>query len=304
MSLPWFVQNWIRVLAAQKVRQTVTEAARRRMGEMAEAAQENASAADQPCDVGLVFAMGAESGGFEDLLEGIVTTRGQGFLVRHGTLAGRRIVLALSGVGRKAAMHATEALIAGHHPRWIISAGFCGGLSPELRRHDILVAESIVDSSGNVLTVETAPATAALDAAPRPHVGRLLTVDAIIRLPKRKREMGLKHHALAADLESGAVAEVCRRVSTRFLAVRVVSDAVDDELPAEIAGMARQNSAAGQWGAALASVLNRPGSLKDMYRLKENALISSDRLARFLARLIPRLTTVPALHDQSTASHP
>ena len=69
-------------------------------------------------------------------------------------------------------------------------------------------------------------------------------------------------------------------------------------------GMARQKSAAGQWGAALASVLNRPGSLKDMYRLKENALISSDRLARFLAWLIPRLTTVPALDDQSTSSHP
>ena len=54
-------------------------------------------------------------------------------------------------------------------------------------------------------------------------------------------------------------------------------------LPPEVAGMARQKSAAGQWGAALASVLNRPGSLKDMYRLKENALISSDRLARFSA---------------------
>ena len=149
------------------------------------------------------------------------------------------------------------------------------------------MAESIVDSNGNASPWRR-PRRWLDGAAPRPHVGRLLTVDAIVRLPKRKRELGLKHQALAADLESGAVAEVCRRDATRFLAVRVVSDAVDDELPPEVVGMARQKSAAGQWGAVAWPGSETGRAASDMYRLKENALISSDRLARFLAWLIPR----------------
>jgi adenosylhomocysteine nucleosidase len=160
------------------------------------------------------------------------------------------------------------------------------------------VADSIADLQGNVLDTRTIPALDFLPGAPV-HVGRLLTVGRIIGLPRDKRALAEKHRALAADMESRAVGEVCRRFGVPFLAVRVVSDAADDELPAEIASVARQTTAAGQFGAVLASVLNRPGSIKEMYQLKENALISSDRLARFLTRLIVRLTEPPALEREA-----
>ena len=46
-----------------------------------------------------------------------------------------------------------------------------------------------------------------------------------------------------------AVAEVCRREKQRFLAVRVISDAVDEELPADVETVAQEeNHCAADWG--------------------------------------------------------
>ena len=71
--------------------------------------------------------------------------------------------------------------------------------------------------------------------------------------------------------------------------MRIISDAVDDELPPEIEKLLDQKSAARRAGAALGAILNRPGSLSEMLKLKEQTLVASDRLAQVLAQLIERL---------------
>ena len=38
-----------------------------------------------------------------------------------------------------------ELLIAGHRPRWIISAGFAGGLDPALARNDLVLPHEVID---------------------------------------------------------------------------------------------------------------------------------------------------------------
>jgi hypothetical protein len=78
----------------------------------------------------------------------------------------------------------------------------------------------------------------------------------------------------------------------------VVSDAVDDQLPREVERLSRQKTRAAQLGAALGAFLDRPGALKDMYRLKENALAASDRLAKFLAALIAHLVPAPREEEE------
>ncbi|NQT40578.1 MAG: hypothetical protein HQ581_24005, partial [Planctomycetes bacterium] len=40
---------------------------------------------------------------------------------------------------------------------------------------------------------------------------------------------------------------------------------------------------------AAAAIWRRPGSVKDMWRLRENAMVASDRLAEFLAGMIGQL---------------
>ena len=90
-------------------------------------------------------------------------------------------------------------------------------------------------------------------------------------------------------METLAVADVCRREKVRFLSVRVISDALDDELPQEIERLLDQKSLASKLGAAAGAVFNRPSSVKDMWNLKEQAIQASDRLARFLASTIAQL---------------
>jgi adenosylhomocysteine nucleosidase len=284
------VQQWLTQQARDKMREAVTEAIRN-PGAFAGEAEEPAEP-PPPADVAFVFALGIEQGGLEDLLSGVVTTKLKDCTLRHGGYKGRSIVLAEAGVGRLAAARATQTLIVGHKPKWIISAGFAGGLDPRLKRNDILLVDSLADVEGHRLTIDIKPSPEWLTNTPDLHAGRLLTVDQLVRRPEEKRALGEAHQALAVDMESWAVGEVCRQDKVRFMAVRIISDTVDEELPPDIEHLMKQKSRASQWGAAAGAIWRRPSSIKDMYQLKEDAIVSSDKLAKFLTEIICQL--VPA----------
>ena len=290
MVLRWLAGNWLRSVAGAKLREKVTEAAQDEVISAVKKAQSEAAKESQrPCDVGLVFALRIESGGLEDLLSGSAFTRGDRFVACHGGLAGRHVISIRSGAGRQAAERATEALIQGHQPKWVISAGFAGGLRPGLKRHDILMADGLVDLDGNRLSVDLKIDPVALAQTPGVHLGTLLTADHIIRLPADKLALGEQHQAIAVDMETFAVAQVCRKHQVRFMAVRVISDGVDDELPPDVEHLMEQQTSVRKFGAVVGTVMNRPGSVKDMYNLKENALVAADRLAKFLTSTVQQL---------------
>jgi adenosylhomocysteine nucleosidase len=282
MPFSSLLRIWLQQAAAQRLREAVAQAA----AEQAGLGAQDDSDQDDGCDVGLVFATEVESGGLEDLLQGAVFLRGNGFTGRRGRVHGSRLVILRCGAGRQHAIDATEALILGHHPPCIISAGFAGGLQKDVARHDLVVADSLSDAEGHTL-----PITPPLDPASLPqgrpiHVGRIVTIDHIAHSPEEKAELGQKHQALCCDMESYAVAEVCRDRGIPFLAVRIISDALADQLPRHLESLARQKTSAGRWGAALGALVNRPSSIKDLWSLKENALVATDRLAKFLSAMV------------------
>jgi adenosylhomocysteine nucleosidase len=244
-----------------------------------------------PCHLGVVFALGIESGCFEDLLEGAVAIRGDRFRVREGGLHGRRVVVILSGTGQEAAAQATEVLIDGHAPDCVISAGFAGGLSAQLSRGAILIADRVLRADGDELPLDlpaAVPAAGERIAGQEIHRGPLLTLDHVVGAPEQRRAWFDRHGALAVDMETFAVAAVCRRRQFPLLAVRVVNDPWDEKLPPEVERLLARKSKAARLGAALRAVWHRPASLRDMYRLAENALTASDRLARVLSALAAR----------------
>ena len=203
------------------LRDMVSRAARQALSEqMARAAappsgvesDPSADPPDEPCRIGLVFALGIEAGGTEDLLQGAQPTRGDGLRMVQGLLTGRRVAIMQCGVGQKAAAHGTAALIAAHHPEWIVSAGLAGGLTDGVARGDFVVANAIVGSDGSRFALGDAGSeliTSLDSSTARKHIGPLLTVDRPIRTPAEKRALGEKHGALAVDMESLAVADVC-----------------------------------------------------------------------------------------------
>jgi adenosylhomocysteine nucleosidase len=309
MYLRSLVQMWLQNAAKTRVREALTQAARE---QMASSAAPPPAEEPKTCHLGVVFALGIESGCFEDLLQGVVTIRGNGFIAREGGLHGRRVVVILSRAGRENAARATEVLIDGHRPRRVVSAGFAGGLSPQLKRHDILVADRVMDITGGA-DIPVGPSRwgsqgrqGCLPSCDVPgrqeclpscdvpgrqeclpscgvHCGPLLTADRVVRLPREKQSLFRQYGALAVDMETFAVAEVCLRRQVAFSSVRVIGDAADERLPRDVEHLLAQKTGAARLGAALGAAWQRPASVKDMYQLRENALISSLRLARFLA---------------------
>jgi adenosylhomocysteine nucleosidase len=284
------VKNWLLNQARAQVQAAAMQAATESASQ-ARPADEQGPPRHEPevCHIGLVFAMPIEAGGLVDRLSGVIKTEGAGFAAREGGLGGKRLVLIESGIGREAAARATQALIAGHQPRWIISAGFAGGLHTDLARGDILLANQIVDLGGRQLDIDFKLDRETIAAQRGLHVGRLLTVDRIIADPAEKESLGQRHDAVAVDMESIAVAQVCRDAQVRFLPVRVISDPVGSALPTDIDYLIKRHSTAGKLGAAFGAIVRRPASIKDMWQLKEDALVASERLAGFLTGIIAQL---------------
>jgi adenosylhomocysteine nucleosidase len=168
----------------------------------------------------------------------------------------------------------------------MISAGFAGALDPALRRGDIVMATELVDEQGVLLNTGVK-----LDARQQPglHGGRLLTIDHLVRDAAERRALAATHGAVACDMETLAVAQACQRHRTRFLSVRVISDAVDDELPVEVQRLLDQKTWASKLGAAAHAIWNRPGTAKDFWQLHRQALDASERLAKTLAGVIANL---------------
>ena len=113
---------------------------------------------------------------------------------------------------------------------------FRGGCVPSVRIGDIVVADSIVDTHGQSLIIDVAfPG----DPARGLHIGRVLTSDAVVRLVAEKQQFAQQYGALAVDMESLAVAQVCREQSVRRLSVRAISDDLSGDLPPEVSDALR-----------------------------------------------------------------
>jgi len=303
MLLRWLVNQYLRDAAEGKLREVVTgavtgdrpAAAEQRsrpsspQGVIATTGEPASSPEFLPCHVAFIFALGIESGGLVDLLADSETSTHRHGVERAGKLAGREVAIVEGGVGQIAAARATAEAIKFYQPKWVVSAGFAGGLDVKLRRGHIVMADEIISAAGETIATDLRLDRESLAAMKGLHVGRLLTVDSILREPAERRQLADQHAAIACDMESFAIAAACRQQRVPFLAIRIISDAVDDLLPPEIEHLLKQKSLAGKLGAAAGAVLKRFSAAKDLWKLREDALKASDRLAKFLVGVTSEL---------------
>ncbi|HTI49389.1 MAG TPA: 5'-methylthioadenosine nucleosidase [Planctomycetaceae bacterium] len=236
-------------------------------------------------DVGIVYATAMEMAPLFARCDRIRKYIGGRYTFRGARLGEIRIAGVQCGMGAAAARQATRALLDGHTPKWIISAGFSGALRPGLKVGDIVVGNALVSEQGDELSID-------LKMEPNPsaglYVGRLLMTGSIVRTVAEKQALAEKHGALAVDMESLAVAQACRDAKIRCLAVRAISDDLSADLPPEILTVVGGTGSV-RLGAALGAIWKRPGSVKEMWRLRELAMTAADRLADFLEGVIQQL---------------
>lgn len=239
-------------------------------------------------DIGVVMALGLEARPLVRRLERVRSYRGGPFTFRGGQLLGQRVVIAESGPGATLARRATQALIDAHRPRWVLSAGFAGSISPAVRLGDIIVAEQL-ESTTNSTPVRIDVSMPANPAAGL-FVGGLLTVDTVIAQVEEKRRLAQAYpRALAVEMESYGVAALCRDQGQRLLAIRVVTDDLSADLPAEIQRVMAAGEGPRGWGAAAKAIWNRPAVVSDLWTLRERSMKAGETLAGFLAGVIAQL---------------
>ena len=290
------IKHWLRQEAGRRIRDTVSATA----NEEASPADDRDEAADAEsaiCHVGIVVNNAAVAGSLLDQLDGVLKTHAQGFKAYAGGLSDRHVIVIQADEGIAAAATATRLLLTTHQPQWVLSAGFASGLVPELNRGDLVLANGVADTSGRRLAIAVKPDESDPE-KPAYHVGRVLTLEQPVEQPDEKRQLGRLHEAIAADTSSLAVAEACREANVLCLAVCVILDAVDDQLPNELRNMSEQESLAGKLGAATGALLNRPSSAKDWWNVKQETLKSADILAQFLVGMVRRLVPRDRLRPQ------
>jgi adenosylhomocysteine nucleosidase len=267
--------------AAEDVRSQVS-------GESESFVEEPVKAAYPP-EFGFLFALGVESGGFEDLMSDTSRIQGHGNKAKLGVFGGRSAAVQLCEAGRERAALATKLLIETHKPQWIFSVGFAGGLEPQLKKNDIVMIQRVVSEDGSSVSLPLNVDPDSLDASPGVHAGTLVTVDRIVHRPEEKRKLGKQSGALAVDMETWGVAEACQSLNKKLFAVRVILDTVDERLSPGLEPLLDASSGSGlmrKAGVVTGTLMRKPSTLKDLYRLKENAIVASDRLARFLLTMV------------------
>jgi adenosylhomocysteine nucleosidase len=149
----------------------------------------------------------------------------------------------------------------------VISAGFAGALTVDLKVGDVVVPSRVIDA-GDGSRVETGSGS-----------GGLVSV-AEMAAVARKGILGAKYDALAVDMEAAAVAKAAGLRSVRFGAVKAISDELDFEIP-QVEGSV-DSEGGFHAGRFLAGVAVRPWVWGRVVRMARNSSLASRNLSEAL----------------------
>ena len=169
-----------------------------------------------------------------------------------------------------------------------VSSGLAGALKPEYGVGQVLAARSVrtenelTDSSSNRLRSSTALLSFAEECGAT-VVGEFFSAIRVVGQAEEKRHLGDRSDAVEMEsfevlLESGAF-------GIPAIAIRAVSDSVDDELPLD---MNRIFTDDGQVSIprVLGQVALHPTSVPELVRLGQNSKTAAEALAQFLDKYI------------------
>jgi nucleoside phosphorylase len=184
--------------------------------------------------IAVTFALPAESQEFLRSLGGKSRADRHGVLTIRGKIDGHAIEVLHTGVGEKVCrqrlgkfLSATGRIRHGEQSQQLdclISAGFAGALTDDLRVGDLLLAE-------NFSTVDLGERWSSLSNLPI-HVADMLTVPALIDSSEERVKLARTSGAGAVDMETEFIAQACAKLGVPLLSLRVISDTPHDLFPA------------------------------------------------------------------------
>lgn len=184
----------------------------------------------------------------------------------------------LGAMGADAARN-LEKRLADSKPALVISAGFAGGLHPDLAIGDLVVGENHSDPA----------ILAKLDLGNSWKRGKLETAAAIVEKAVDKQALARQTGASIADLETAHEARICAAHGVPMLSVRCISDAVDDDMPVPAALLLNPATGRPEPLQLFRHLITNPGAVPGFNQLLKNAKIAQKNLAAGLEGLLPQL---------------
>jgi hypothetical protein len=171
----------------------------------------------------------------------------------------------------------------------VISCGLSGGLQPTLAPGSVVLASAVRDEIGEAVVAQKPVlriARQALEDYGPVNEGEIVSATEVIATRAEKLAIGGAGR-LAVDLESWSAARAAERAGIPWLALRVVVDPLDAELP-EFA----RNPHDGYWRPALKHALTGPRATLDLIRLGLRADTAIRAMQQALRHLAPALAHI------------
>lgn len=187
--------------------------------------------------------MGSELKMLLPLIENIETQEINGYTIRQGRMGGNTVAVMQTGIGKVNAAVGALTLIDSFRPDLVVNTGIAGGTGGAADIFDVVIADRIgyhdvYCGPGNARgQVQGLPETfscargaemvnmQAVSALPHVKRGLIASGDLFVSTPAELADvLKVQPEAIAVDMESGAIAQVCHLKDTPFLAIRVVSD--------------------------------------------------------------------------------
>lgn len=206
----------------------------------------------------------------------------------------------LAGIGPERAKHGANALVA-QGVGALMSWGIAGGLHASVPAGHVLLPQAVLGADRQsfasnahwrrALVVEFEGICDFAD-------GLLIQSDVLVAAPAAKHALHRRSGALAVDMESCAIAHAAFAAELPFLAVRVVADECDDEVPGIVVGLNDP------WGRVrplrlLRRLLAGPQRLGDLLTLRR----SFDQGCKRLTAIAPGLGSAWERYLQQTSQN-
>lgn len=167
--------------------------------------------------------------------------------------------------------------------RSIISFGVAGGLAPDLRPGDWIVASEVLDAH-TARPTHPIWSRNLLETIPELRYGPVIGVPAPVADPRAKRELHARTGAIAVDMESHIVAQFAAAHGMSFAVARVVVDPAHRRVP-DAALIALRPGGGTNLAAILREVLAKPAQVFPLLRIAGDAYAARNALLR-LRRLL------------------
>ena len=200
--------------------------------------------------IGLISALEEELVLFKEHsdIDQVVSQSGIDF--HFGNLAGQKVILLKCGVGKVNAAVATQLLIDRFGVNAVLFSGLAGALVPHIHRGDIVISNFVVQYDVDLSAFGRRPGeipelARLIEADPKLVraaaegfedfarendcdrqliVGTIATGDSFVSDKDRINWLQREFGAVAAEMEGGAVGQVCQMNKVPFVVIRVISD--------------------------------------------------------------------------------